>query len=41
MTQFVIQPSYGNRDAWRHWEDTLDKEVPYREGDHAAALSGQ
>jgi hypothetical protein len=39
VTQVVIQPSYGNRDAWRHWEDTLDKEVPYSEVDHAATLS--
>lgn len=38
MTQVVIQPSYGNPDAWRHWEDTLDREVPYATGTYAQAL---
>jgi len=41
VTQVVIQPSYGNRDAWRHWEDTLDKEVPFSDGLHAETLSAQ
>lgn len=39
MSQVVIQPSFGNPDAWRHWEDTLDKEVEYRVGTHAQALT--
>ncbi|TDV48724.1 hypothetical protein [Actinophytocola oryzae] len=27
----IIQPSYGNRETRRHWADTLDRLVPYRE----------
>ncbi|MGW4946246.1 hypothetical protein ACWEOZ_32210 [Actinoplanes sp. NPDC004185] len=39
MPQVVIQPSYGNPDAWRHWEDTLDKEVDFTTPARRAALS--
>jgi hypothetical protein len=39
MTQVVIQPSYGNPDAWRHWQDTLDQEVVYSVGTRAQALA--
>ncbi len=38
MTRVVIQPSFGNRDAWRHWEDTLDREVPFADSSYAPAL---
>jgi hypothetical protein len=41
MTQVVIQPSYGNKDAWRHWKDTLDQAVPYQDQTHASTLSVQ
>ena len=39
MPQVVIQPSFGNPDAWRHWEATLDREVAYSSGAHASALT--
>ncbi|KAI9884648.1 MAG: hypothetical protein M1823_003568 [Watsoniomyces obsoletus] len=29
MAKVIIQPSYGNKDARRHWQDTLDQEVPF------------
>jgi hypothetical protein len=38
MTQVVIQPSYGNRDAWRHWEDTLDRPVNFSDTDRRQLL---
>jgi hypothetical protein len=40
MTRVVIQPSFGNPDAWRHWADTLDKEVPFADSSYASALAG-
>lgn len=40
MTRVVIQPSYGNRDAWRHWDDTMAKQIPYGLTPYAAALTG-
>lgn len=39
VTRVVIQPSYGNRHARRHWGDTLDREVPFRAERYAEALS--
>ncbi|MEU4423552.1 hypothetical protein AB0F81_23230 [Actinoplanes sp. NPDC024001] len=39
MTRVVIQPSYGNRDAWRHWADTLDQEVPFTTAPRQLALT--
>jgi hypothetical protein len=39
VTHVVIQPSYGNRHARRHWADTLDQEVPFRSDRYAAVLS--
>jgi hypothetical protein len=42
MPLVAIQPSYGNPTARRHWEDTLDREVPFAEAPHRSALtSGQ
>ncbi|MFS0700064.1 hypothetical protein AB6N24_08855 [Cellulomonas sp. 179-A 4D5 NHS] len=35
MVQVVIQPSFGNADARRHWADTLEREVDFT----SAALS--
>ncbi len=32
MTQVVIQPSYGNPAARRHWADTLDQECAFARG---------
>lgn len=29
MSQVVIQPSYGNAAARRHWADTLDRELDF------------
>jgi hypothetical protein len=39
MPQVVIQPSYGNPDAWRHWADTLDQEVDFTTPERRAALN--
>ena len=36
----IIQPSYGNREARRHWADTLDQPVPYREPRYRDVLTG-
>lgn len=36
MTQVFIQPSYGTREARRHWADTLDALARFR--DHAELL---
>jgi hypothetical protein len=41
MPQVVIQPSYGNPDAWRHWEDTLDKPVDFMTPERRPALSAE
>jgi hypothetical protein len=38
MTRVVIQPSYGNKDAWRHWADTLDQEIPFTVAPRSTAL---
>jgi hypothetical protein len=35
----IIQPSYGTREARRHWADTLDQPVPFREPRYADALT--
>jgi hypothetical protein len=35
----IIQPSYGNRHARRHWADTLDRPVPFRERRYAEVLT--
>jgi hypothetical protein len=35
----IIQPSYGNRHARRHWSDTLDQPVPFRQPRYAEALT--
>ncbi len=40
MPRVVIQPSYGNPNAWRHWADTLEQEVEYESTGYADALSG-
>ncbi|MFG3439299.1 hypothetical protein ACGF0J_18820 [Nonomuraea sp. NPDC047897] len=39
MTQVVIQPSYGSKQAQQHWRDTLDHEVDYRVEFRAVTLS--
>ncbi len=39
MPQVVVQPSFGNPDAWRHWADTLEQEVHYQGAPHAQALT--
>jgi hypothetical protein len=39
MVQVVIQPSFGNAAARRHWATTLDVEVPYAQGEYRAALA--
>ncbi|MCO6008271.1 hypothetical protein NE236_25160 [Actinoallomurus purpureus] len=39
MTQVVIQPSFGNPTAQRHWRDTLDQEIEYGASPHAEALT--
>jgi hypothetical protein len=36
----IVQPSYGNRHARRHWADTLDRPVPFRERRYAEVLTG-
>ena len=41
MTRVVIQPSYGNKDAWRHWQDTLDQEVLFTTTSRSAALTAE
>lgn len=41
MPQVVIQPSYGNSDARRHWADTLDKEVVFDTEERRVALSSE
>lgn len=35
----IIQPSYGNREARRHWADTLDRPVSFREPRYAEVLT--
>lgn len=35
----IIQPSFGNREARRHWADTLDRPVRYREPRYADVLT--
>jgi len=35
----IIQPSFGNREARRHWADTLDRPVPFREPRYGAVLT--
>jgi hypothetical protein len=39
MPKVVIQPSYGNPAARRHWKDTLDNEVPFTVGPRSDGLS--
>lgn len=39
MTRVVIQPSYGKPETRRHWADTLDRPVPYREPRYADVLT--
>jgi hypothetical protein len=39
MVQVVIQPSYGNSNARRHWHDTLDREVDYLSSKRFSTLS--
>jgi hypothetical protein len=35
----VIQPSYGTPEARRHWADTLDRRVPFRDTRYAEVLT--
>ena len=35
----IIQPSFGTREARRHWADTLDRPVPFRERRYAEVLT--
>ncbi len=35
----IIQPSYGTKEARRHWADTLDRPVPFLRSRYAEALS--
>jgi hypothetical protein len=35
----IIQPSYGNPEARRHWADTLDRPVPFREPQYDEVLT--
>jgi hypothetical protein len=37
--QVVIQPSYGNPETRRHWSDTLDRAVAFREARYADVLT--
>lgn len=39
VRRVVVQPSYGNREARRHWADTLDREVPFRSRRYAQVLT--
>lgn len=39
MANVVIQPSFGNPDARRHWRDTLDQQIDFRVDPLAAALT--
>ncbi len=39
MTHLVIQPSYGNRHAIRHWKDTLAQAVPFSDPTYTAHLT--
>jgi hypothetical protein len=39
MTRVVIQPSFGNFEARKHWRDTLDQEVDYRSTDRSVLLT--
>lgn len=34
----VIQPSYGTKEARRHWSETLDQPVPFTHPEYAAVL---
>ncbi len=34
----IIQPSFGNAAARRHWADTIDRTVPFTDPRHASAL---
>ena len=35
----IIQPSYGTKEARRHWAETLDRPVPFTHPRYAAVLS--
>jgi hypothetical protein len=37
----IIQPSYGTREARRHWADTLDRPVPFLEHRYAEVLTAE
>jgi hypothetical protein len=39
VPRVIIQPSYGNRETRRHWADTLDRAVPYRDSRYARVLT--
>lgn len=39
MVQVVIQPSFGNADAQRHWADTIAQEVRFNDEDLRATLN--
>lgn len=39
--QVIIQPSYGNKVAQRHWEDTLGQEVNFHDQLHLGSLSNE
>ncbi|MFF5976191.1 hypothetical protein ACFY7C_32270 [Streptomyces sp. NPDC012769] len=39
MPLVAIQPSFGNPVARLHWRETLEQEVPFASGHHAAALT--
>jgi hypothetical protein len=39
MTKVIIQPSYGNKDAWQHWKDTLDQKVSFTEAKRSVVLT--
>jgi hypothetical protein len=41
MTQVLIQPSYGNAETRRHWADTLDSCVDFRESRYSSVLTAE
>jgi hypothetical protein len=41
VPRVIIQPSYGNAEARRHWADTLDRPVPFHDARYAEVLTRQ
>jgi hypothetical protein len=39
MTQVIIQPSYGNPAARKHWKETLAKEIPFSKAPYSQVLT--